>query len=131
MVLVDGEPQVQQLQLPVVSIEEVAAGGAVLARAPHVLAQPIEGGTLLVEALRIVPVGIADVVLERADPVDLGGLLERARYHGRLHHLDGRAERTLAPGRDRLQRCRGIEPTARRGGRCSALGASERWPTVG
>lgn len=79
VVLVDGEPQIQQLQLSVVSIEQVAAGGAVLAGTSHVLAQAVEGGTLVMVSLRIVPVRVPDVVLERADPVDLVGLLEGAR----------------------------------------------------
>ena len=89
MLLVHGEPQVQQLQLAVVAVEEISAGGTVLARSPHVLPQTAEGCALLGISLRVVAVRVLDVVLERPDPVDLVGGLERHRDHGHLRHLGG------------------------------------------
>ena len=47
VVLVNGKAQVQQLQLAIVSVEEVATRGTVGTSASHVLAQPVEGVALL------------------------------------------------------------------------------------
>ena len=77
VVLVDGEPEVQQLQLAVVAVQQVSAGGAVLASASHVLAQAVEGRALVGIALWIVAVRGSYVALERLHPVDLVGLLQR------------------------------------------------------
>lgn len=84
--LVDGEPQVEELELAVVPVEHVATRRAVLAGAAHVLSQAVQGGALLGIALRIVSIGISDVFLEWRDPVDLVCALERHRDHGRLRH---------------------------------------------
>lgn len=82
VVLVDGEPEVEELQLAIVAIQQVPPRGAVLARAPHVLTQAVQGGTLVGVALRVVAVRLADVGLERLYPVDLVGLLQGHRDHG-------------------------------------------------
>ena len=95
MLLVHGESQVQQLQLAVVPVEEIPAGGTVLARTSHVLAQSAEGRAFLGVPLRVIAVRVLDIVLEGPDPVDLVGGLERHRYHGHLRHvgdLDGVAQ---------------------------------------
>ena len=97
MVLIDGKSQVQELQLAVVAVEQVSAGGAVLARAPHVLSQAVQGGALLGVALRVVAVRLSDVGLERLDPVDLVGLLQRTAYHGSLHRRAMHLRPDLAP----------------------------------
>ena len=89
VILIDGKPQVQQLQLTVVSIQQIPAGGAVLAGTPHVLTESVQGGTFLGIPLRIVAVGLTDVGLEGMDPVDLVGLLQRAADHRRLHRRGG------------------------------------------
>lgn len=86
MLLVNREAQVEQLQLAVVSVEEVPSGSAVLACTSHVLPEAIQGGALLSIALWIVAVGIPDVVFEGMYPVDLVGGLERHGDHGNLRH---------------------------------------------
>jgi hypothetical protein len=86
VLLVNGEAQVQQLELAVVAVQQVPARGAVLSGAPHVLAQAVEGGALLGIALGVVAIGIPDVGLERCYPVYLVGGLERHREHRCLRH---------------------------------------------
>lgn len=88
MLLIDGESQIQQLKLSVVSIEEVPSGSAVLACTSRVLPEAVQGGALLGIPLRIVAVGVLYVVLQRVYPVDLVGGLERHGYHGNLGHDD-------------------------------------------
>jgi hypothetical protein len=96
VVLVDGKAQIQQLQLAVVSVQQVPARSAVLARAAHVLAQAVEGRALVGIALRIVAVRGADVALERLDPVDLVGLLQRHAEEGdAVSNCDGRPRRSV------------------------------------
>jgi len=87
MVLIDGEPEVQKLQLAVVPVQEIAAGCAVFSGTPHVLAQAIQHGALIGVALRIIAIAVADEVFERGDPVNLVGLLERAGQHRGLSHV--------------------------------------------
>ena len=89
MLLVDGESQVQKLQLAVVPVQHVPPRHAILAGAPHVLAQAVEGDALLRIPLGVIAVRVLDVVLQRADPVDLVLRLERHGYHGRLRHCGG------------------------------------------
>jgi hypothetical protein len=92
VVLVHRKPEVQQLQLSVVPVEQISSGRAVLARTPHVLPQPVQRRTLLRVPFGIIAVGLADMRLERSDPIDLVGLLQRAGDHRReLQHLDGLA----------------------------------------
>jgi hypothetical protein len=84
VVLVDGEAQVQQLELAVVSVQQITPRGAVLAGAPHVLPQPVQRRAFLRVALGVVAIGRADVALQRGDPVNLARLLHRHRDHGHL-----------------------------------------------
>ncbi len=90
MLLVDREPQVQQLELAIVPVQEISPCGAVLPSPPHVLPEAVEGGALFSIPLRVVAVRVLDVGLERGDPVNLVGGLERHREHGRLRHVEGR-----------------------------------------
>lgn len=88
MLLVDGEAQVEQLELTVVSIEEVPASSAVLACTPHILPEAVQGGTLLGVPLRVIAIGVLYVLFQRVYPVDFVGGLERHRNHGNLGHGD-------------------------------------------
>lgn len=86
VLLVDGEAQVQELELAVVAVEHIAARGAALAGAAHVLPQAVESRTLLGVALGVIAIRVADVGLEGVDPVDFVGGLEWHRDHWRLRH---------------------------------------------
>lgn len=90
VLLVDGEAQVEQLKLAVVSVEEIPSSSAVLSCASHVLAEAIQRGALLGISLRVVAVGVLYVVFQGVYPIDLVGSLERHRDHGDLGH-DGAA----------------------------------------
>lgn len=115
MLLIDGEPQVQQLQLAVVPVQHVPPRSAIPPSAPHVLAQAVEGGALLGVPLGVIAVRVLDVVLQRGDPVDLVRRLHRRGYHGRLRHCDDGGQRPAdgvpgkAVGACRAG-CRGSEP---------------------
>ena len=85
--LVDGKAQIQQLQLTVITIEQISSSSAVLAGSSHVLAQAVEGGAFVGISLGLVAVRGADVLLERCYPINLVGRLERTRQHRCLHHL--------------------------------------------
>lgn len=78
VILIDGKAQVQQLELAIVSVEQVSSSSRVLAGASHVLAQTVEGGAFVGIAFRVVAVRGADVLLEWSYPVYLVGHLERA-----------------------------------------------------
>ena len=106
MVLVDGEAQVQQFQLAIVSIQQISPRSTVLASASHVLPQPIQRGTLLSISFRVIAIGSAYVALERIDPIDLVGLLQRDRDHGheRGHAATGVGELGEASARLPAQR---------------------------
>lgn len=93
MILIDGKPQVQEFQLSVIAIEQIATRRTVFPGASHILTQPVEGCAFLTVSLGVFTVTLADVVLEGSDPVDLIGLLQRTRDHGRLNHLAGQKER--------------------------------------
>lgn len=103
VLLIDGKAQVEELELAVVSVQQVPASGAVLAGAPHVLPEAVQSGALLCISLRVVAIRILYVVLQRMHPVDLVGGLKRHRYHGHLGHLWLRGRRMrdtkLAAGR--------------------------------
>jgi len=90
VVLVDGESQVEQFQLSVVSVQQIPTSRAILARASHVLAQPVQGRAFLGIALWVVAICGAYVALQRGYPVDLAGLLQRHGNHGRLGRHGGR-----------------------------------------
>lgn len=90
MLFVDGESQVEQLELSVVTIEEIPAGSAVLSGPAHVLAEAVEGRALFGISLWVVAISIADVGFEGGDPVNLVCGLERHRYHRCLRHGGGR-----------------------------------------
>lgn len=77
MVLINGKPEIQQFQLAIISIQQVASSSAILACASHILAQPVEGCALFAISLGIITVDRPDVVLERANPIDLVRLLQR------------------------------------------------------
>lgn len=121
MLLIDGEAQVEQLELAIVSVEEVPASGAVLAGTPHVLPEAIQSGALLRISLRVVAICVLYVVFEGMYPVNLVGGLERHRDHGHLGHLDcgvvgGRMRDTSSVpgsqlGRDRLPCGRAFSPS--------------------
>lgn len=84
MLLINGEAQVEELKLAIVSVEHIPSRSTVLAGPPHVLPQAVERRTFLGITLRVVAIGIADVSLEWRDPVDLVGGLERHGDHGGL-----------------------------------------------
>lgn len=86
MLLVDGEAKIQELELAIVSIQQVSASGALFPSTPHILAQAVECCAFFGIPLGIVSKGISDVSLQRGDPVDLVGGLQRHRDHGRLRH---------------------------------------------
>lgn len=86
VLLVDGEAQVEQLQLAIVSVQQVPSGGAVPACTPHVLPEAVQGGALLGIPLRIIAVTALYVVFQRVYPVNLVGGLDRHGYHGNLGH---------------------------------------------
>lgn len=85
MGFINWKPQVQKLELPVVTIEQIATGGIVLASTAHVLPQSVKDGAFFGIALRIVAVRFADVRFQRVDPINLTGLFQRRGYHRRLH----------------------------------------------
>lgn len=82
MVLIDGKPQIQQLKLSVISVQQVPPSGAVLTSPAHVLPQSVESRAFFLVAVRVVAVRLADVALERGDPVNLICLLQRDGDHG-------------------------------------------------
>lgn len=82
MVLIDGEAEVQQLQLAVVTIEQVTSSSTILASASHILSKPVECCTFLAITLGVLAISLPDVILEGLDPIDLVGLLQRAGKHG-------------------------------------------------
>lgn len=43
MILVNRESQIQEFELPIVSVQQIPSGCAVCTRAPHVLSQSVEG----------------------------------------------------------------------------------------
>lgn len=90
MLLVDGKAQVEQLKLAIVAVEHIPTRSAFLAGTAHVLAKSVEGLALFGIALRVVTVGVADVALERRDPIDFVGGLDRHRNHGGLGHVEKR-----------------------------------------
>ena len=90
MILVHGESQVQQLELSIISIQKISSRSTVCACAPHVLAQAIEGCAFFRISFWVISIGCPYILLQRVYPVDLVGLLERARDHGAcLWHLCG------------------------------------------
>ena len=68
--LLDREPQIQQLELPIIAIEKVSSSGGVLAGAAHVLAQPVQRRTFFAVFFGVA-VGFRDIAFERRYPVDL------------------------------------------------------------
>lgn len=78
MVLIDGEPEVQKLQLAIVSVQQIAPGGTILPCTSHVLAKPVESRAFLAVPFGILAIGLSDVILEGLDPIDFVGLLQRA-----------------------------------------------------
>lgn len=81
VVLIDRESQIQQLQLTVIPIQQVASGSTVLPSTSHILPQAIESCTFLAVALRVLAIRLSDVILEGLNPVDLVSLLQRTREH--------------------------------------------------
>lgn len=81
MILINWEPEIQQLQLAIVAVQQIATGSAILTGASHVLPEAVEGGTFLTVILRVLAIGLPDVILEGLDPIDFVGLLQRAREH--------------------------------------------------
>ena len=81
MVLIDREAEIQELQLSVVSIQEVASSGTILPCTSHILSQAIQCCTFLTVALRVLAIGLPNVILEGLDPINLIGLLQRTREH--------------------------------------------------
>lgn len=86
VLLIDGEAQVEEFELAVVSVEHVTTSGAVLTGTSYVLSEAVENGAFLGIAFGVVSVGVSDVALQRRDPVDLVGGLKRHRDHRRLGH---------------------------------------------
>lgn len=87
VLFVDGEAQVEQFKLAIVSVEQIPPSGAVFPGTPHVLPEAVQGGAFLSISLGIVAIGVLYVVFQRMYPVDLVGGLERHRYHGNLGHF--------------------------------------------
>lgn len=81
MVLIDGKSEVQQLQLTIIPVQQIATGSAVLPCASHILAKPVESHTFLTVSFRVLAICLSDVILEGLDPIDLVGLLQRTRKH--------------------------------------------------
>lgn len=77
MLFINGEAQIQKLKLAIVSVEHIPSRNTVIASSPGVLPQAVESSALLCVAFGVIAVGIADVGLERRNPVDLVGGLER------------------------------------------------------
>ena len=78
MVLIDGESQIQQFELAIISVQQIAACSAIFARTSHVLPQAVEGGTFLSISFGVFAIGLPNVILEGLDPIDFVGLLQRA-----------------------------------------------------
>lgn len=81
MVLINREPQVQQLQLAVIAIKQIATGSAILSGTSHILPKAVEGGTFLTVGFRVLAVSLPNVILEGLNPINLVGLLQRTRQH--------------------------------------------------
>lgn len=79
MILIHGKPQIKQLELSVVSVQEIPARRTIGACPSHVLPQSVESVTFFRVFVGIIAIGHANVALERLDPVDLTGLLEGDR----------------------------------------------------
>jgi hypothetical protein len=63
MILIHGKPEIQQLQLAIVSVQEISSCRTVIASAPHILSQTIESGTFFCVSFRVISIGGPDVGL--------------------------------------------------------------------
>ena len=77
MILVHGKPEIQQLKLTIVPVQEISSRRTVLASAAHVLSQAIESGTFFRVSFRVISIRGPDVGFQRIDPIYLVCLLER------------------------------------------------------
>ena len=77
MVLVHRKSQIQQLQLSIISIKQVSPCGTIFPSPSHILPQAVQRGAFLRIPLRVVAIRLADILLERLNPIDLAGLFER------------------------------------------------------
>lgn len=77
MVLIHRKTQIQQLQLPIISVEKISPRSTILPGASHVLAQAVKRGAFLRISLGVIAIRLADILLERLDPINLAGLFER------------------------------------------------------
>lgn len=97
MVVVDREPEVQQLQLTVVSIQQITTDSAVFPYTPHILTKPVESRAFLTVLFGVFAMTLSNVILERLDPINLVGLLQRTREHRRLSHCRVVARSDMLP----------------------------------
>ena len=86
VLLINGKAQIQQLELAIIPIKDISSGGAVLAGAPHILSQAVQSSAFFSITFGVVSISVPDVSLERSDPVDLVGGLERHGGHRGLRH---------------------------------------------
>ena len=100
VILVNRESEVQQLQLSVVTIQQVTTGSAILPSASHVLPKAVEGRAFLTVALGILAICLPDVLLEGLDPIDFVCLLQRAREHRRLNHCGMAVRSGMLPSKN-------------------------------
>ena len=76
MILVHRKPQIQELKLSIVSIQQIAARRTIFASTPHVLAQPVKRRAFCVVPFRVFAIALSDIVFKRLNPIDFVGLLE-------------------------------------------------------
>ena len=81
MILIHGKPQIQQLQLTIVSIQQISSGRAIFPCTSHILPYPVECITLFRVLFWIIAVSLSDVGLQWLDPVDVLCLLQRTGDH--------------------------------------------------
>lgn len=102
MILIHRKPQIQELKLSIVSIQQIAARRTILASTPHVLAQPVERRAFCGVPFGIFAIALPDIVFKRLNPIDFVGLLEGTREHRRLNHSDGAFRSGTLPFKRRL-----------------------------
>lgn len=99
MILVHGKAQVEELELAVISIQQIPSRRAVLSGPSHVLPKSVERGTFFRVPLGVITIAGANVRLQRSDPIDFTRLLQRRRDHGGLcrgHVCDSEARSMFA-----------------------------------
>lgn len=94
MILINRKPQIQQLQLSVISVQQIPPRGRICTRTSHVLPQSMQSVAFFSILFWIIAIVVPDVSFERIYPVDLVGLFERTAEHRCLDHIrEGRTAR--------------------------------------